>query len=691
MHTIARTILQKVGLGLGVIILGNLNAQQWENVGTSPDISAGGSSFNNLVIDKAGNYYLSYYDLSVSKGTVQKFNGTSWSYVGGSPGITTSYATYNSLSLDPAGNNLYYTNQGSGLEVRHFNGASWAQLPSATGSTTNYQASAVSPSNTLFTYGSYGMGTVKRFVNGSWEQVGNSGFSNGAEFAEMVIGSDNKVYTSNVSGGLRVYQNYLTASSTDPWSLVGGSIVDAASSGEQYSADIAIDGNNNLYVAYVSSASAGKKINVKKFNGTSWTAIGNANFSEGQVQHVSLAVTESGNPYVVASRWENDDFLRNTVYKLDDSGQNWVTFGGNFVSEEQATYNDLAIDPVHNYLVLAYSEGSTKVKRISLAAGSSQTCNNADPGNNAGDTGCVTFQYRNQAVTYTTVRGADGKIWLQQNLGSSKTAESFTDTDSYGDLFQWGRWDDGHQLRSSTLSTSAPSPNNPAGIGVGSSLFYSAGYNSNSNWWSEGIPTDQWDMPAGAVQSEINGIDPCKAISPDWKVPSQSEVEYMIGAENISDITSALASHLKLVPAGIKDYNGIFSPETRLYLWTSTPSPYNGSAQHLYISQFSTLTNSGSRDSGQSVRCIKANSSLGTADLKPVVSVGVYPNPTKGIVNIKSDSLIEEVNLFNSTGQKLSIRFSDNQINMETLPNGVYFLNVKVKNGKTIIKKLIKN
>lgn len=689
MHTIAHSVLQKIGVGL--IILGNLNAQQWENVGSSSDVSAGESSFNNLVIDQAGNYYLSYYDLSVSKGSVQKFNGTSWAYVGGSPGITTSYATYNSLSLDPAGNNVYYTNQGDGFEVRNFNGISWAQLPNVTNSTTNYQASAVSPSNILFTYGSYGLGTVKRLVNGAWEQVGNSGFSNGAEFAEMVIGNDNKVYTSNVSGGLRVYQNYLTASSSDPWSLVGGSIVDAASSGEQYSADLAIDGNNTLYVAYVSSNSAGKKINVKKFNGTTWEQMGNANFSDGKIQHVSLAVTASGTPYVVASRWEDDDFLRNTVYKLDDSSQNWVTFGGNFISDGEATYNDLAIDSVHNYLVLAYSEGSTKVKRISLPTSQPQTCNNTDPGNNPGDTGCVTFPYRNQTVIYTTVRGADGKVWLQQNLGSSKIADSFTDIDSYGDLFQWGRWDDGHQLRSALPNALPPSPNNPSGINGGTGLFYSAGYNSSSNWWSEGTSTDQWDTPAGSSISHISGIDPCKAIGPNWKVPSKQEVETMVEAENISDITSALASHLKLVPAGIKDYSGIFSPETKLYLWTSTPSPYSGSAEHLYISQLSTLTNSIGRDSGQSVRCIKGSSSLGTADLKTAVSVGIYPNPTKGIVNIKSDRLIEDVSLFNSTGQKISVRFMDNQINTEGLLNGVYFLEVKIKNGKTISKKLIKN
>jgi len=229
MYTIAHPLLKKLGIGFGLLVLGNLQAQQWENVGGVSTVSAGASSFNNLVIDNVGNYYLSYYDLSVSKGSVQKFNGTSWSYVGGSAGITTSYATYNSLSINNSGTNLYYTNQGTGFEARQFDGSSWAVLPKVTTSTTNYQASAVSPSNVLFTYGSYGSGTVKRYVNGAWEQVGNAGFSSGAEFAEMVIGTNNTVYTANVSAGLRVYQNSVNATTSDAWTLVGGSNVDGAS------------------------------------------------------------------------------------------------------------------------------------------------------------------------------------------------------------------------------------------------------------------------------------------------------------------------------------------------------------------------------------------------------------------------------------------------------------------------------
>ncbi|KQS89868.1 T9SS type A sorting domain-containing protein [Chryseobacterium sp. Leaf394] len=679
-----------VKLGFAVLVLfvaGNndVNAQQWENVGSSANVSAGGSSFNNLVVDNTGNYYLSYYDVSVQKGSVQKFNGTAWSYVGGSAGITNSFATYNSLSINTAGTDLYYTNQGSGLEVRHFNGTSWTQLASAATSTINYHASAVAPSGVLFTYSTLGSGTVKRLVNGIWEQVGNAGFSNGAAFAEMVIGTNNKVYTSNVASGVRVYENTTTAVSSDPWALVGGSIVDAASSGEQYTSDIAIDSNNNLYVAYVSNSANSRKVNVKKFNGTSWEQVGNAYFSAGGVQHVALAVTSSGKPYVVASRWENDNFLRNTAYQLDSASNTWSTFGGDFISDGEATYNDLAVDNVNNYLLLAYSQGNTKVKRITIPSPSSNSsCNNTDPGTNVGDLGCVTFNYKGQSVTYTTVRGADGKIWLQQNLGSSQVATSLSDADSYGDLFQWGRWDDGHQVRNSSTAN-APSPNSPNGLNSSSSFIL-------GSWWGGNDLNDQWTATSNSVTA-VNGADPCKAVGPNWQMPSQADWTAVKNAEGINNPATAYESKLKLPAGGNRSFtDGSFGfVGQRGYFWSSTPTGLG--AKYLYVGTTIGNPSAGApRGQGSSVRCIKpASDALSVTDFSKNNSVGIHPNPTNGILYIKSDSQVQNISVSNFVGQKMVAEFRNNQIDMTFLVKGIYIVEVEFKNGQKVSKKIIKN
>jgi len=683
--------MRNVGAGLVLLVAAENSgfAQQWENVGNAAIISTGETGFNNVYMSPSGKYFISYYDVAAGKGSVQVFDGTSWSYVGGTAGITTGTATYNSLVADGVGN-LYYTNQvgwpGAGMEVRKFNGTSWSQLPDAVSSSVNYHASAVSPSNTLFAFSGQNSGTVQRYVNGTWEQVGNAGFSGGASFAEMVIGSNNKIYTCNISGGVKVYENTTTATTSDSWMPVGGSMVDTSSSGEQYNSDIAIDANNNLYVAYVSDSANGQKLNVKKFNGSAWAQVGNANFSSGRVQHLAIAVTPSGTPYVVASRWENDDSSRNTVYKIDAATQKWVALGGSFVSDGQAAYNDLAYDKVNNCLVLAYSQNGTKVKRLSL----SPPCNNTDPGSNPGDLGCVKFNYRGQTVSYTTVRAADGKVWLQQNLGSSRIAASFDDAGSYGDLFQWGRWDDGHQLRNSTTAT-ALSANAPDGL-AGTNAFIT-GLGSGS-WWATNATSDRWNEESSSSVTPTNGADPCKAIGPGWRLPASAEWVALVGAEGINNPATAYASRLKLPAGGYRsNTSGVLTfVGQRGYFWSSETA--NTGGKYLYVgSSTVTPTSGGPRGQGESVRCVKDFSGLSTSEAALTVNpVQLYPNPTSGILYIKADSSVEGLNITNVAGQKMTADLSGNQLNMQGLPTGLYIIEIKLKGqSETIVKKVIRN
>jgi len=65
-------------------------------------------------------------------------------------------------------------------------------------------------------------------------------------------------------------------------------------------------------------------------------------------------------------------------------------------------------------------------------------------------TSTVTFTYKGTPVTYGTAVGQNGTCWLDRNLGATQVATSSTDAASYGDLFQWGRLDDGHQNRTSS-------------------------------------------------------------------------------------------------------------------------------------------------------------------------------------------------------------------------------------------------
>lgn len=256
---------------------------------------------------------------------------------------------------------------------------------------------------------------------------------------------------------------------------------------------------------------------------------------------------------------------------------------------------------------------------VSSLYGQGSVCNNTDPGSNAGDTGCISFQYQGQQVTYSTVRGNDGNIWLQQNLGSSQVASAMGDELSYGDLFQWGRWDDGHQLRNSAM-VSAPSSNTPDGLGNDTGFII-----GTPAWWSAFSATDKWSASSPLNVSNDNGADPCQVLGKTWKIPSQAEWAAIVSSENIANPGTAYDSHLKLPASGYRSSsNGILTfVGQRGYFWSSDTS--NSGGKYLYIG--STIANASSgamRGQGSALRCIKTGSALGTSDItKTKEAIGI--------------------------------------------------------------------
>lgn len=194
------------------------------------------------------------------------------------------------------------------------------------------------------------------------------------------------------------------------------------------------------------------------------------------------------------------------------------------------------------------------------------------PGLIPGNTGSVTFPYQGTNVTYVTVRAKDGNIWLQQNLGSKKVASTYNDEDSLGDLFQWGRWDDGHQLIVSLPDTrnEAPNPNNPAGLDKqGTNPFY---YQQVNTWWLSGDATDNWTAATPAQATATNGCDPCRLIGEGWRLPTKEEMKNVYTLEHITDGYGGARSNLKLPCAGYRlpQAPSVMERGTAGIYWTST-------------------------------------------------------------------------------------------------------------------------
>lgn len=196
----------------------------------------------------------------------------------------------------------------------------------------------------------------------------------------------------------------------------------------------------------------------------------------------------------------------------------------------------------------------------------------------------ITFTYNGANVIYGTVLSA-GKCWLDRNLGATRVATSSTDASSYGDLFQWGRGADGHQLRNS-LEVGVQSTNDVPGNGKFITGFADWRNPSNQNLWQG-----------------INGVNnPCPS---GFRLPTYQELDAERGSWSSQNSSGAIASQLNLPMAGRRVANdgSLASVGSAGYYWASTSTgtiPYR-----LFFTGTNAEMNSNGGGVGNCVRCIR--------------------------------------------------------------------------------------
>ena len=194
---------------------------------------------------------------------------------------------------------------------------------------------------------------------------------------------------------------------------------------------------------------------------------------------------------------------------------------------------------------------------------------------------------------------------------------------------------------------------------------------ASTSYFSPAGKASRWLITASFTTGSYGNFIEWEAKSQDAAVPD----DYLV---LVSTTDNQIASFTDTVGYIIEEN---FEWTTR----TVNLSNYNN--QSIYIA-FVNVTNDGFKLYIDDIHAWK-NDPVSVNELYQNNAVSIYPNPTKGMFSVESESQIQKVIVSNSFGQ-IVFTTEQTKIDLSNYPNGIYFLKIETISGSTI-NKLIKN